>query len=109
MEVHFPHLTNGITQTKPRVKRNYLTKMFVLAVCFAASLIVYVSSSNAGFVGFELAESVIASGEVLHVDVGTDELGERMYLYLIRYDENIYHCASYPYNNALLFECIDSR
>ena len=82
--------------------------MFVLAIGFAASLIVFMYSANAAFLSGESAETVLAGGDALDAEAGTDELGERMYLYSMRCNGYIYNCASFPYNNQLFFQYTNS-
>ena len=107
MEVHFPHLTNGIAQaTATRSRRTRTLRKFAISSAIALAAVVGVigaSSANAGYVSGVDAEIIIVNGEILYIEQKNQERS-----YTIIHNNKLFHCYSdrqYGTNN-LFMSCL---
>lgn len=108
MEIHFPHLANGLPAIKSRKKSNFMLKASLAAISLVIALMAFMSSSNAAFIMGDQAELLVTQGEILHVDTERDDIGNLIYFYLVKENVSIYHCQSRTYNMEVMVECVDS-
>ena len=104
MEVHFPHLTNGIVRVTP-TRRQRARTFRKLAISSAITLaavvgVIGASSANAGYVSDVDAEIIMVNGKILHIEQKNQER-----TYTIIYNNKLFHCFSdrqYGANNLIM-------
>ena len=107
MEIHFPHLTNGIAPVRP-TRRHRARTFRKLAISSAIALaavvgVIGASSANAGYVGGVDAEIVLVNGKILHIEQKNQSRS-----YTVIHNNKLFHCFSdrdYGKDN-LIMECM---
>ena len=93
MEIHFPHLTNGIAPVRPtRRQRAKTFRKLAISSAIALAAVVGVigaSSANAMVLYQDDAQEIIANGNVLNVDDRITVIS-----YVVIHKGRLHHCHS---------------